>query len=258
MSAESVLASLKKPKLSPLEEQLDVESDKRLFGCMGSGSVLGIALVAFALSIQINAVLNPGALPPAPPEPKVGPRIKLIIPDDAYHGPITRPKPQITKHTPKPGTPGSRASKPRSANPSEHPGQLAAHLVTSKRGLAGVGAYDILGKSMRNIDLDKLTQFQTLTRTGATRLGGRRGKMNTEFNVDYNVDGTGGGGGMQIEIPEMPNTRFDGETKGPKGISKPIAIDMFENTTARSTASILAVIRSHSPGLRFVYNSFLK
>lgn len=255
MSGEIVFSFSKKPKPSPMEERLGVESDRRLFGCMGSGSVLGIALAAFALSIQVD-VYREVFIPPVDAKHENDPPTRVFIPPESYHGPIKRPK--VAKIHPKPGTPGSHARKPATPKPSEKPGTLALSVITSNRGDAALTAYNLISKALKETDLDKLTEFQTLKRTGPTVIGGRRGKESHEFNLEYDEAGTGGGGGIGIELPGFTDKRIEREVRAPKGIAKSIEIDKFENSTTRSTASILAVIRSHSPGLRHVYNSFLK
>src|SRR5688500_5845340 len=120
MSGEIVLPYSKKPKPTPMEERLGVESDKRLFGCMGMGSMMGMALAGYALTIDLEAYLHKFKPPnivscnfPFAEDLKV----RVIIPEDRYHKPVKRPA--ITKHTPKPGTPGSHARKPSTPKPSE-------------------------------------------------------------------------------------------------------------------------------------------
>jgi TonB family protein len=257
MSGESVFSFSKKQKPSAMEERLGVESDRRLFGCMGTGSICGMALAAYALTIDVGAYLDkftpPEIARPTDPHPsRPDPKVTVIIPEN-YH----KKKPAYAKHTPKPGTPGSHARKPSTPKPSEKPGSLALSVITAKRGDAALTAYNLISKALRETDLDKLTEYQTLKRTGQTTIGGRRGKESHEFNVEYNEAGTGGGG-LGIEIPGLADNRIVNETRNSKLAATSVEIDKFENTTTRSTASILAVIRSHSPGLRHVYNSFLK
>ncbi|MDB5103535.1 MAG: TonB family protein [Fibrobacteres bacterium] len=252
MSGERILAFLGKPKMSPLEERLDVESDRRLFGSMGSGSVLGIGSFLFVLSI------DPGVIPyqiwdgPGPQDPIPLPRTRVIIPDEAYHGPIRKPKPSKVR----PGQPGHKVAKPQTPHPSEDIGVLAARVITSKRGNSNLTAYDLIGNSLNKVDLDKLTDFGVLKRTDASRIAGRRGMVGTE-NTGYYLEGTGGKEGG-IPMPGMTDGPIVTRVRNPSGIGKSVEIDKFENTTTRSTASILAVIRSHSPGLRHIYNTFLK
>ncbi len=258
MSGESVFSFSKKQKPSPMEERLGVENDRRLFGCMGTGSMIGMALAAYALTIDFEAYIchfpTTVIAPPIYPGPlRQDLKVKVIIPEN-YH----KKKPAYAKHTPKPGTPGSHARKPSTPKPSEKPGSLALSVITAKRGEATLTAYNLISKALRETDLDKLTEYQTLKRTGPTTIGGRRGKESHEFNVEYNEAGTGGGGDLGIEIPGMGDKRIVNETRGTRIAGKSVEIDKFENTTTRSTASILAVIRSHSPGLRHIYNSFLK
>ncbi|MEO6097007.1 MAG: hypothetical protein ABIW76_15545, partial [Fibrobacteria bacterium] len=179
MSGENILAFFKKPKLSPMEERLDIESDKRLFGSLGSGSVFGIAFFALALTLE------PGLIPPilyvdTPRDPKHDPvrvSVRGLIPDEAYHSKISDFKKKIAKHPPKPGTPGQQASKPKSRHPSETTGSIKVAVITAPRNLTGLTAYNLLPPSMRHNDMLKTDELPTLTRTGETRLGGRRGKM---------------------------------------------------------------------------------
>ena len=255
MSGESVLSFFRKPDLSPMEARMDVESDRRLFGYVGSGWMFGIVFASYALTIQI-AELIPPPLGPEVDIAKPQPEIRIIIPEAAYHRKTDKPK--LTRHTPKPGTPGNHAPKPTAEKPSNNPGNLAANVIGSNTGKAGLTAYDIMAKTVKNMDLDKLSEFGTLTRTGATRLGGRRGKQSMGYNEGYNADGTGGNGIPGVEIPGFEGGPIAGKPKAPENIGKPVEIDQFQNTTTRSTASILAVIRSHSPGLRHIYNSYLK
>lgn len=257
MSGETVLAFSRKMNSTPLERAMEVESDRRLFGSLGSGSVFGIAFLTLALSWQIphyRPVLHPDLARSKPDRPDVPFTVK---PPVDYHGSIKEKR--IVKKHPKPGQAGERAARPRTQYPAQKdPGTLGTKVITSNRGDNKYGAYDLLGKSVTHIDLDKLTQFGSLTRTDKTRIGGRRGRETTEFNNGYNEGGTGGDGSIGIEMPGMPDAAIPTSMKHPKGIGKPIEVDYVQNTTVRSTASILAVIRSRSPGLRHLYNAHLK
>jgi hypothetical protein len=230
MSGENVLAFLKKPKLSPMEERLDVESDRRLFGSMGSGSVFGLTLFIFAMTIEpgfIPRELYPDPTVERPPKPD---RNWGILRDDDYHGKIQDNKQRIAKHKIKPGTPGRQAAKPKSRHPTEKPGTINVAVIPSRSSLAGLSAYDLLPPSMRHNEMLKTDELPTLTRTGETRLGGRRGKMTTEYNTGYNENGTGGDGSGGIEIPGMTDKPIPTGIKGDPTLLKQVAIDHFENT----------------------------
>jgi TonB family protein len=265
MSGENVLAFLRKPESDPYRERFEIESDRRLFGCMGSGSVFGLSLAVYALSIQIIVDPIGGGDPPCidcigkpepPIWPKTPPEIRLKLPT-GYHGKLHGP--DLAKRTSGPGKPGQEAPKPKTAKPAvKEPGTLVAKVIGSLRGTAGASAYDLIPKAVRNVDLNKLEEFGSLTRTGETRIGGRRGIQSTEFNMAYFEDGTGDGSNKGVTMPGFTGGAIEGEVRKPKEIGKPIAIDQITNNTTRSTSAILAVIRSRSPGLRHIYNTHLK
>jgi TonB family protein len=264
MSGENVLAFFRKTKTDPYRERFEIESDRRLFGCMGSGSVFGLSLALYALTIQIipdpiggsgPGCIDCGGIPESPVWPKQ-PEVRVIPPAD-YHG-KTRDRGTV-KHRAAPGQPYHEAPKPKTAKPAEkEPGTLAAQVIGSLRGKVGESAYDLIPGSVRHTDLNKLEEFGALTRTGETRLGGRRGMQSEGFDEGYFQGGTGNGGSVDVTIPGFPDASIPGIIKQPKEIGKPIGIDHFTNTTTRSTSSILAVIRSRSPGLRHIYNTYLK
>jgi TonB family protein len=263
MSGESVLAFFKKTKSDPYQERFEVENDRRLFGCMGSGSVFGTVLAVYALSIQIIIPPFQGGHDPEKPEPPLWPRkppgdetIRIRPPAD-YHGSL-RARRTVKVH-PGPAEANPQAPQPHTRKPAlKEPGVLGVNVIGSKGGLSALRAYDLLPKAMRNVDLDKLDEVGTLTRTEGTRLTGRLGMQGNAYNEAYYTDGTGKGPGDGIVLPGLPKTRIPGTIREPEAIGKPIEIDQFQNTTSRSTASILAVIRSRSPGLRHLYNMHLK
>ena len=97
-----------------------------------------------------------------------------------------------------------------------------------------------------------------LQTTGKTVLGGRRGKADGGFNEGYAEGGSGGigdglagllgGGGGGIA------TKAKGSIKTPSERD----IDMGAGGGSRSAADIMKVVRQRTPGLRHIYNKFLK
>ena len=251
MSGENVLPFVKKTRL---EESLRIEDDKRLYRCVAAGSVAGIGFAAWALTVSIIIPVVICVLPP----PDGGRTLPYIIkpPDDIHrklHGP------PLAKHHAPPGETGHHGRKPVTDHPAEVTGTLGQNVVTSRRGDANYGAYDLLGKTMRDIDMDKLLGQGILKRTPhSENIGGRRAPISHEFNVEYRDDGDClkdcDAGVMPTGIPGGP---IPTATRHPDGPAKNIVIDHVEGSNARSTASILSVIRSHSPGLRHVYNGYL-
>lgn len=91
-----------------------------------------------------------------------------------------------------------------------------------------------------------------------TVLGGRRDKADSDFNEGYAEGGSGGigdglagmlgGGGGGIATKAKGSIRTPSESD----------IDMGAGGGSRSAADIMKVVRQRTPGLRHVYNKFLK
>ncbi|MDB5051346.1 MAG: TonB family protein [Fibrobacteres bacterium] len=263
MSGENVLPFFGKKKIDPYQERFEIENDRRLFGCMGSGSMFGIALVVYALSITIIIPPFGDGFDRGDPVAPVWPGNKhhderiLIKPLANYHGSI-RERRQARVNL-KPGKPGHETAKAKTRKPAlKNPGVLAVNVIGALKGLGSGSAYSLLPKSVRNTDLNKLEEFGSLTRTDKTRIGGRLGRQSNEYNESYYQGGTGDKDGTGIELPGLPDAPIPGSLKKSNIADKMVEIDAIQNTTSRSTASILAVIRSHSPGLRHLYNMHLK
>ncbi|MBR4916690.1 MAG: TonB family protein, partial [Fibrobacter sp.] len=120
-------------------------------------------------------------------------------------------------------------------------------------------AYDLMKNQKFTKDIDKvLKDVAGLQTTGKTVLGGRRGKADGGFNEGYAEGGAGGigdglaglfgGGGGGI------STKAKGNIKTPSARD----IDMGAGGGSRSAADIMKVVRQRTPGLRHIYNKFLK
>ena len=132
-------------------------------------------------------------------------------------------------------------------------------LLTAQTKNASAGAYDLMKNQKFSKDIDKvLKDVAGLQTTGKTVLGGRRGKADGGFNEGYAEGGAGGigdglaglfgGGGGGIA------TKAKGNIKTPSARD----IDMGAGGGSRSAADIMKVVRQRTPGLRHIYNKFLK
>ena len=132
-------------------------------------------------------------------------------------------------------------------------------LLTAQTKNASAAAYDLMKNQKFTKDIDKvLKDVAGLQTTGKTVLGGRRGKANGGFNEGYAEGGSGGigdglagllgGGGGGIA------TKAKGSIKTPSERD----IDMGAGGGSRSAADIMKVVRQRTPGLRHIYNKFLK
>ena len=262
MSGSKLLAFREREQASPLEASLRIEDDARLARFTAAGSLCGLAFAGWAATATLDVIprdlgpTGPGFVDvwPLPRDP--GPI--LVKPPEDYHRKL-RP-PQVARHHDRNGATGRQAPAPKTAHPAEKSGWLGQNVVTSRNGRNDLGAYDLIGKAARGIDLDKLTELPVLKRTPHSGIGGRRGKEGHEFNLEYYEDGEGGDGGREPVMPHWERPEGPAATRpgrlppGPRITS----IEYAQESNARSTESILAVIKSHSPGLRHVYNGFLK
>ena len=132
-------------------------------------------------------------------------------------------------------------------------------LLTAQTKNASAAAYDLMKNQKFTKDIDKvLKDVAGLQTTGKTVLGGRRGKADGGFNEGYAEGGSGGigdglagllgGGGGGIATKAKGSIRTPSERD----------IDMGAGGGSRSAADIMKVVRQRTPGLRHIYNKFLK
>ncbi len=143
-------------------------------------------------------------------------------------------------------------------DPKAHLSKGVLQLITAKSKNNSLEAYNLMNQKFAK-DVNKvINQISGLTKTGETRLGGRRGRLDGTFNEGYAAGGEGG-------IDDLLGSLLGGDA-GPIGVKAkgnlkaPSAsdIDLGQSSGQRSTADILRVIRQHSPGLRHTYNKHLK
>jgi len=252
--AQDPMASVKGAK-DPFISKMEVESDKRLAKFLGVFAVVGGAFVGYALSVE---VLVPVALYATTKEDTSQVVMKLA---DVEKTKKDEEKKKLKNAPPKPRKKSGGGGKPHGrGNPNAPVTQAALKLITSKSTSSSLSSYDLMkGKFAK--DLDKvINNVSGLTKTGQTRLGGRRGKVDGGWNEGYAVGGSGG-------VDDLLGGLWGGDAgplgvkaKGGLGLKAPSAsdIDMGQESGQRSTESILRVIRQHTPGLRHTYNKYLK
>jgi TonB family protein len=94
-----------------------------------------------------------------------------------------------------------------------------------------------------------------LTRTSETRLAGRPGAKRETYG------GYSNGDGRTNEIDLRPPSGFGSLATQPLKVgelAKSSAIEISNEGRFRSSESILKAVRSHAPGLRHLYNTYLK
>lgn len=236
-----------------LVTKMEVESDKRLGKFLGVFAIIGGAFVGYALTIE---VMIPVALYATTKEDTSQVVMKLADVDKK-----AEEKKKLKNAPPKPRKKAGGGGKPRGrGNPNAPVTQAALKLITSRTTSSSLSSYDLMNQKFAK-DLDKvINNVSGLTKTGQTRLGGRRGKVDGGWNDGFAVGGSGG-------VDDLLGGLWGGDAgplgvkaKGGLGLKAPSAsdIDMGQESGQRSTESILRVIRQHTPGLRHTYNKYLK
>ena len=239
------------PAVDPLVASLMPESDKKM------GAIAGISLVV-ALAICLWASMYEQV-------------VDEVVFDDSAAADLTasmtidekkeEKKEEKKKEEPKkPRKKAGGGGKPRGkGQPNAPQTRGVLKLLTAQTKNASAGAYDLMKNQKFSKDIDKvLKDVAGLQTTGKTVLGGRRGKADGGFNEGYAEGGSGGigdglagllgGGGGGIA------TKAKGSIKTPSERD----IDMGAGGGSRSAADIMKVVRQRTPGLRHIYNKFLK
>ena len=245
------MAKKNTPEMDPLVASLMPESDKKM------GAIAGISLVV-ALAICLWASMYEQV-------------VDEVVFDDSAAADLTasmtidekkeEKKEEKKKEEPKkPRKKAGGGGKPRGkGQPNAPQTRGVLKLLTAQTKNASAGAYDLMKNQKCSKDIDKvLKDVAGLQTTGKTVLGGRRGKADGGFNEGYAEGGSGGigdglagllgGGGGGIATKAKGSIRTPSERD----------IDMGAGGGSRSAADIMKVVRQRTPGLRHIYNKFLK
>jgi TonB family protein len=146
-------------------------------------------------------------------------------------------------------------------------------MLTAKDSNSNFSTYNLINDKNLAKDMDKvLKNVAGLQTSDKTELGGRRGAATGDFNDDYAEENSGSPrrsatGGFYAEggsggIGDMMggSTGGIGGTKAKGSLKAPSArdIDMGSGDGARSKAEVIAVVNARMPGLRNIYNKYLK
>ena len=125
---------------------------------------------------------------------------------------------------------------------------------------ATASAYTLMNDQKFAKDIDKIIRNANVLRnSGKTQIGERRGKVDGGFNEGV---ASGNGGGIDGDLRNLfgaPGGGFN--NKAMKGNMKTPSvrdIDMGSGGGSRSAADIMKVVRTRTPGLRHIYNKYLK
>ena len=232
--------------MDPLVASLMPESDKKM------GAIAGISLVV-AIAICMWASMYEAVVDEVVFEESAN--------EDLSASMTIEQKEEKKKEEPKkPRKKAGGGGKPRGkGQPNAPQTRGVLKLLTAQTKNASAAAYGLMKNQKCTKDIDKvLKDVAGLQTTGKTVLGGRRGKADGGFNEGYAEGGSGGigdglagllgGGGGGIA------TKAKGSIKTPSERD----IDMGAGGGSRSAADIMKVVRQRTPGLRHIYNKFLK
>ena len=241
----------KKAPVDPLVASLMPESDKKM------GAIAGISLIV-ALAFSLWASMYEAVVDEVIFEESAAADLSASMVMDEKK---EEKKEEKKKEEPKkPRKKAGGGGKPRGkGQPNAPQTRGVLKLLTAQTKNASAGAYDLMKNQKFSKDIDKvLKDVAGLQTTGKTVLGGRRGKADGGFNEGYAEGGSGGigdglagllgGGGGGIA------TKAKGSIKTPSERD----IDMGAGGGSRSAADIMKVVRQRTPGLRHIYNKFLK
>ena len=113
-----------------------------------------------------------------------------------------------------------------------------------------------ISSCLSKLDLPPSSYQDEKYTTNKTVLGGTRGKRNSNYNEDYAEDRTSGIGDGLAGL--LGGGGIATQAKGSIRTPSERDIDVSAGGGARSAADILKVVRMRTPGLRHVYNKYLK
>lgn len=241
-------------KIDALVASLMPDSDKKMGAIAGTSLLVALALCFWAAAY--DKLIDDVIFEPSSRE-ELKATINMIEKKEVKKEEHRKPK-KVENITRKRAGGGG---KPKGRGNPRAPKELGVlKQLTAMTQNASASVYDLMSnqKFAKDIDkvLSKTTGFKT---TGNTRIGERHGKVDGAFN-----DGVaaGGSGGIEGAFDDL----FGGSagkisTKALKGHFKepsPTDIDFDSGSSSRSASEIMKVVRMRTPGLRHIYNKFLK
>ncbi|MCL2207780.1 MAG: TonB family protein [Fibromonadales bacterium] len=240
---------LNKKELDPFIAAMMPESDKRTAGISGSFMILAVVLGLFAAmyEVTVDEILFENI-----ESEDLSASMKI---DEKKED-----KKKEEKKSEKPRKKQGAGGKPRGkGQPNAPQSRGVLKMLTAKTSKSNFSAYNLMKDKNFAKDLDKvLSKVGGLQTSGKTELGGRRGSATGGFNDGYAEGGSGGIGDMLGGL--MGGSAGGIGTKARGGLKAPSArdIDMGSGDGSRSKAEIMAVVNARMPGLRNIYNKYLK
>ncbi len=245
------MAEAKKPKKQQdrFVENLMPESDKKISSVAGIAALIGCFFAFYLGTIEFV--------------------VDAVLFEDVQSEDLTatmkienkkEEKKKEEKKAEKPRKKAGGGGKPRGkGNPKAPQSRGVLKLLTAKSSKANYSAYTLMKDQKFDKDIDKvLKNVAGLKKSGQTVLGGRRGKADGAFNEGYAEGGSGGIGDMLGGLLGGGGGSISTKAKGSIRTPSERDIDMGSGGGSRSVSEIMAVVRARTPGLRHIYNKYLK
>ena len=151
---------------------------------------------------------------------------------------------------------GKRAG---SGNPRSPEQRGILKIIAARTQNANAEVYNLTNQKFAK-DIDKiLKNVNGLQVTGKTQIASsRKGKLVAGFNEGVASGGSGGIGDAMVSIIGGPAGAISTKTMGKLKPPSERDIDMGPGNSSRSASDIMKVVRQRTPGLRHIYNRFLK
>lgn len=243
-----------KEKLEPLVASLLPDSDKKMGAIASVSLVVALALCFWASTFE---VLYDDSIFEKTEGPALKTTMNIIEKKEEKTPPKEekKKKEEITRK--RNGGGGKRVGQ---GNPRAPENRGVLRVLASQTKNASASVYDLMKNQKFAHDIDKVIKnAYGLQMTGKTNIGApRRGKIDGEFNEGIASGGSGGIENSMMSLFGASSGRISTNTKGKFTLPSPKDIDMGAGTSSRSASDIMKVVRNRTPGLRYIYNKFLK
>jgi TonB family protein len=239
----------KKPELDPFVASMLPESDKRTASFMGVFALISLVLgfMASMYEAAVDEILFENI-----ESEDLSASMKI---DEKKED-----KKKEKKKSEKPRKKEGAGGKPRGkGTPNAPQSRGVLKMLTAKTSKSNFSAYNLMKDKNFAKDIDKvLKNVAGLQTSGKTELGGRRGAADGGFNDGYAEGGAGGIGDMLGGLIGGSRGAIGTGAKGNMKAPSARDIDMGSGDGSRSKQEIMSVVNARMPGLRNLYNKYLK
>jgi len=242
-----------KEKLDPLVAALMPDSDKKM-GAIASVSML--VAIAFCFWAAAYEVLIEEQIFEKSAAEELKATMSIIDRKEEKKEIVKEKKPPKEENRKRNGGGGKRTGR---GNPRAELNRSVIKMLTAQTHNASTMAYTLMQDKNFAKDIDKvLKNTNGLQLTGTTKIGERAGKVDGAFNEGFGQGGSGGIGNSLSSLIGGSAGALSTRAKGPMKIPSVRDIDWGTGNASRSASDVMKVVRTRTPGLRHIYNKYLK